>query len=130
MIQRMAQVREDADLPPPRVFGPKRARIGFVGYGSVYGPILDAMERLEAGGKSSKFLELRTLWPFPAAEVRQLARMCERLYVVEHSAGAQLRGLIQREATGPMPRKLRSILRYDGKVMTPGYVISAIEEEV
>jgi hypothetical protein len=29
-----------------------------------------------------------------------------------------------------MPRKLRSILRYDGKVMTPGYVVSAIEEEV
>jgi 2-oxoglutarate ferredoxin oxidoreductase subunit alpha len=130
VVQRMAQICEDHDLPPPRVFGPKEARVGFVGYGSVYGPILDAMERLEAAGKSSKFLALRTLWPFPAREVRQFARTCERLYVVEHSAGAQLRGLIQREATGPMPRKLRSILRYDGKVMTPGYVISAIEEEV
>jgi 2-oxoglutarate ferredoxin oxidoreductase subunit alpha len=130
VVQRMAQIREDADLPPPRVFGPKRARVGFIGYGSVYGPILDAMERLEAGGKSSKFLELRTLWPFPAREVREFAQTCEKVYVVEHSAGAQLRGLIQREATGPMPRKLRSILRYDGKVMTPGYVMSAIEEEV
>jgi len=130
VVHRMKQISEDPDLPSPHVFGPKKARVGFIGYGSVYGPILDAMERLEAAGKPSKFLELRTLWPFPAAEVRQFARTCEKLYVVEHSAGAQLRGLIQREATGPMPRKLRSILRYDGKVMTPGYIMSAIEEEV
>jgi pyruvate/2-oxoacid:ferredoxin oxidoreductase alpha subunit len=52
------------------------------------------------------------------------------VYVVEHSAGAQLRGLIQREATGPRPGKLRSVLRYDGKVMTPGFIMSAIDEEV
>ena len=130
VIQRMEQIVSDADLPSPRVFGPEKARVGFVGCGSVYGPILDAMPRLKAGRKSSRFLELRTLWPFPAREVQEFVRTCEKVYVVEHSAGAQLRGLIQREATGPMPRKLRSILRYDGKVMTPGYIISAIEEEV
>jgi len=130
VIRRMEQVREDPDLPRSHVFGPKGARIGFIGYGSVYGPILDAMQRLSAEGKSSKFLELRTLWPFPGPEVQQFARACDKLYVVELSAGAQLRGLIQREATGPMPHKLRSILRYDGKVMTPGFVMTAMEEEV
>jgi 2-oxoglutarate ferredoxin oxidoreductase subunit alpha len=130
VIRRMEQIREDPDLPPPHVFGPKGARIGFIGYGSVYGPTLDAMQRLEAEGKSTKFLELRTLWPFPSREVQRFARTCDKLYVVELSAGAQLRGLVQREATGPMPHKLRSILRYDGKVMTPGYVMSAVEEEV
>ncbi len=57
-------------------------------------------------------------------------RECQVVYVVEYSAGAQLRGLIQREATGPMPRKLRSIMRYDGRLITPGYITSEMEEGV
>jgi hypothetical protein len=35
--------------------------------------------------------------------------------------------LIQREATGPLP-KLKSLLRYDGRNMTPGWIISHTEE--
>ncbi|MFQ5878687.1 MAG: 2-oxoacid:acceptor oxidoreductase subunit alpha [Dehalococcoidia bacterium] len=128
VIKRMALIRREAELPPPRLFGSPQARIGFIGYGSVYGPILEAMARLAERGQAAKFLELRTLWPFPSQEVRRFVRQCERVYAVEYSAGAQLRGLIQREATGPMPRKLRSILRYDGKLMTPGYVLQAMEE--
>jgi 2-oxoglutarate ferredoxin oxidoreductase subunit alpha len=130
VIQRTELIGQDPDLPAPRIFGPKRARVGFVGYGSVYGAILEAMQRLDAAGGSSRFLELRTLWPFSAEEVRDFTQTCDVVYVVEHSAGAQLRGLIKREATGPMPGKLRSILRYDGKVMTPGFIVSAIEREV
>jgi 2-oxoglutarate ferredoxin oxidoreductase subunit alpha len=130
VVQRIAQIRRDPDLPPPRIFGAKEARVGFIGYGSVYGPILEAMDRLASGGQPAKFLELRTLWPFPGREVRQFVRECGTVYVVEYSAGAQLRGLIQREATGPMPRKLRSILRYDGRLFTPRYVIGEMGKEV
>ncbi len=129
VIQRMVQIRDDQDLPSPRHFGPPDAPIGFIGYGSVYGPIQEAIEQLTSRGQPAGFLELRTLWPFPVQEVQRFVRQCQRVYVVEYSAGAQLRGLIQREATGPMPQKLRSILRYDGKVMTPGYVIGEVKEE-
>lgn len=130
VTKRTAQIRKDPDLPPARVFGPKEAPVGFIGYGSVYGPILEVVERLAAKGQPAKFIELRTLWPFPGREVRQFVRECQVVYVVEYSAGAQLRGLIQREATGPMPRKLRSIMRYDGRLITPGYITSEMEEGV
>ena len=130
VVQRVAQIRKDPDLPPPRVFGPKEARVGFIGYGSVYGPILEAMERLASQGQPARFLELRTLWPFPGQEVRQFVHECQTVYAVEYSAGAQLRGLIQREATGPMPRKLRSILRYDGRLITPRYIIGEMGKGV
>ena len=123
VVERVAQIREDPELPPPLLYGPEEARVGFIGYGSVSGPIQEAMERLAADGRPARFLELQTLWPFPSREVREFVRGCQTVYAVEYSAGAQLRGLIQREATGPMPRKLRSILRYDGRLFTPGYVI-------
>jgi 2-oxoglutarate ferredoxin oxidoreductase subunit alpha len=127
VVQRTALIRKDSDLPPPRISGSEDAPLGFVGYGSVCGPVREAMERLAADGRPARLLELQTLWPFPSREVRQFVRGCQTVHVVEYSAGAQLRGLIQREATGPMPRKLRSILRYDGRLITPGYVIQEME---
>ena len=128
VIKRIALIRKDPRLPRPRLFGPPDAPIGFIGYGGVYGPILEAMARLEGEGQRVKFLEVRTLWPLHGREVRDFVRSCQKVYVTEHSAGAQLRGLIHREATGPMPRKLRSILRYDGRLMTPGYILNQMRE--
>jgi 2-oxoglutarate ferredoxin oxidoreductase subunit alpha len=126
-MQRMELIRNDPQLPAPIVHGPSDAKIGVIAYGSLYGPVLEALERLDAGGDKTKFMELRTLWPFPGEQVRSFVDSCDVAFVVEYSAGAQLRGLVQREATGPMP-KLRSILRYDGRNMTPGWLVSKIKE--
>lgn len=127
VIKRMALIRQDPDLPPPRLEGDSEGRIGFIGYGSVFGPVVETLQRLAERGQKAKFLALRTLWPFPSKEVKEFVRSCDRVYVVEYSAGAQLLGLVQREATGPMPRKLRSILRYDGRPMTPGYILAEMK---
>jgi 2-oxoglutarate ferredoxin oxidoreductase subunit alpha len=125
--QRMELIRNDAELPENRLHGDPAAKIGFMGYGGVYGPILEAIERLEADGQKAKFLEMRALWPVASEQVKQFVDSCDVVYVTEYSAGAQLRGLVQREATGPMP-KLRSILRYDGRNMTPGWIINKMKE--
>jgi 2-oxoglutarate ferredoxin oxidoreductase subunit alpha len=125
-MQRMELIKADADLPAPIVHGPADAKIGFIGYGGVYGPILDAMERMEPSGTKAKFLEILTLWPLHADAVKEFIDSCDVVYVAEYSAGAQLRGLIQREATGPMP-KLKSLLRYDGRLMTPDWIIEKVK---
>ncbi len=126
--QRLAIIRKDSDLPPPRVGGHPEASIGFIAYASLYGPLVEVVGQLTAEGRPAKLMALRTLWPFPSKEVRRFVQSCRRVYVVEYSVGAQLRGLVQMEATGPMPRKLRSILRYDGRPMTPQYILRAMED--
>jgi 2-oxoglutarate ferredoxin oxidoreductase subunit alpha len=125
-MQRMPLIENDPELPKARYYGDESARIGLIGYGSIYGPVLEAIERLGAEGQKAKFLELRTLWPFPGEEVRRFVDSCEVVYIPEYSAGAQLRGLIQREATGPMPGKLRSLLRYDGRLISPGFIVNGM----
>jgi 2-oxoglutarate ferredoxin oxidoreductase subunit alpha len=125
--QRYELIKNDPQLPKARVHGSESAKLGFIGYGGVYGPVLEAMERLEAEGRPAKYLEMQTLWPFPSEQVRAFVESCDAVYVPEYTAGAQLRGLIQREATGPMP-KLRSLLRYDGRNMTPGWIINKLKE--
>lgn len=126
-VKRMELIRADPDLPKARVYGDDDAKIGFISYGSTYGPILESIERLEGMGVKAKFMEVRTLWPFDGEAVKAFIDSCDTIYIPEYSAGAQLRGLIQREATGPSS-KLKSLLRYDGRNMTPGWIVSRIEE--
>jgi 2-oxoglutarate/2-oxoacid ferredoxin oxidoreductase subunit alpha len=126
-MQRMELIRAEPQLPQPRLFGDQSAKVGFISYGGTFGPIREAVERLDAMGVKAKFMELRTLWPFPGEQVKQFIDSCDTVYVPEYSAGAQLRGLIQREATGPSA-KLHSLLRYDGRNMTPGWIVSRTEE--
>jgi pyruvate/2-oxoacid:ferredoxin oxidoreductase alpha subunit len=125
--QRMELIRAEPQLPQPRLYGDQAAKVGFISYGGTIGPIVEAIERLDAMGVKAKFMELRTMWPFPGEQVKEFIDSCDTVYVPEYSAGAQLRGLIQREATGPSP-KLHSLLRYDGRNMTPGWIISRTEE--
>ena len=126
-MQRMELIRAEPQLPQPRYFGDSSAKVGFIGYGGTYGPIREAVERLDAAGFKSKFMELRTLWPLNGEQVKEFIDSCDVVYIPEYSAGAQLRGLVQREATGPSP-KLKSLLRYDGRNMTPGWISSRVEE--
>jgi 2-oxoglutarate ferredoxin oxidoreductase subunit alpha len=126
-MQRMELIRQDQQLPEARMYGDSNARIGFISYGGTLGPIREAVDRLDAMGVKSKFMELRTLWPLDGAGAKAFIDSCDVVYVPEYSAGAQLRGLLQREATGPSP-KLRSLLRYDGRLMTPDWIASRVEE--
>jgi 2-oxoglutarate ferredoxin oxidoreductase subunit alpha len=125
-MQRMELIKADTDLPRPVVHGPADAKIGFIGYGGTYGPVLDAMERMEPMGIKAKYLEILSLWPLHADAVKEFIDSCDVVHVAEYSAGAQLRGLIQREATGPLP-KLKSLLRYDGRLMTPDWIIEKVK---
>ena len=54
------------DIPPLEVFGPERGDLLILGWGSTYGAIRSAVERLQAEGKSVAHAHLRHLNPFPA----------------------------------------------------------------
>jgi 2-oxoglutarate/2-oxoacid ferredoxin oxidoreductase subunit alpha len=126
-MQRMELIKADPQLPKARMYGDDNAKVGFIGYGGVYGPVLEALDRLDAMGVKAKFMELRTLWPLDGEAVKAFIDSCDSVYIPEYTAGAQLRGLVQREATGPSP-KLHSLLRYDGRLISAGWIVSRMEE--
>lgn len=131
-MRKLATMESDGLLPLPiQSFvlsrGKEVTKIGFIGYGGVYGPIREAQEKLAEEGVTSHFLLLGTLWPFPGEEVRRFIRKMSRVFVVEQNISGQLRSLIQKEATGLMPRKLKSILRYDGRPFQPKDIVKGVE---
>lgn len=114
------------EVIPPKLWGNPAAKVGIFGCGSTFGPILEAMEQLEEEGVAAKFLQLRTLWPFPSEEVRVFLSACEEAFVVENNYSAQLRQLIKSQIDCALP--MRSILKYSTQNFRPREISEFIEK--
>ena len=58
-----------AALPAPTLDGPADADVTLVGWGSTWGVLKEAVQRLNQDGISANHLQVKFLLPFPAAEV-------------------------------------------------------------
>jgi 2-oxoglutarate ferredoxin oxidoreductase subunit alpha len=81
------------DIPELQVFGPPDGELLILGWGSTYGSIRTAVERLQAEGQSVAHAQLRHLNPFPRNTGEILARY-RRVLIPEVNLG-QLRMLIR-----------------------------------
>jgi len=116
------------DLPKANVLGDRSARVAFIGYGSNRGPIAESQDRLAAMGVPTRFMQLRTLWPFPEDEVRDFVKGAERIFVVENNMTGQVERLV-RYVTGPLPHMHR-ILKYSGRPFRPIEIIQAVQDTI
>ena len=112
------------DLPPPRTWGCQKAEVGFIGFGSTLGAILEAMEQLRLKGVPSRFLQLRTLWPFPAAEVREFLTESRDVFIVEHNFSGELATLIKSQVS-PCA-ELKNILNYSTRPFIPREIVETV----
>jgi 2-oxoglutarate/2-oxoacid ferredoxin oxidoreductase subunit alpha len=130
MEKRMGKLVQARDeLPRPRYFGRKEARIGIIGYGSTSGPILEAMDLLDTEGISTKYLQARTLFPVQQETLAPFFDSVDVAYVVEHNFTGQLARLV-REELPQYHTKLRSILKYDGFSFRAPEIAGPIREGV
>jgi 2-oxoglutarate ferredoxin oxidoreductase subunit alpha len=84
---RQAKVdRAAQDIPEVEVFGDKTGKVLVLGWGSTYGSITSAVERLQREGKSVSSAHLRYLNPFPA-NLGEVLRGFERVIVPEMNLG-------------------------------------------
>ena len=94
-LLRQAKVARIADdVPPLDVYGPDRGDLLILGWGSTYGAIRSAVERLHTqGGRSVAHAHLRHLNPFPA-NTEKVLRSYRRVLIPEVNLG-QLSMLIR-----------------------------------
>jgi 2-oxoglutarate/2-oxoacid ferredoxin oxidoreductase subunit alpha len=106
-------------VPKPAEFGPREADISFILFGTVKMPVLEAAKWLVAEGVSVNIMQLRTVWPFPAAAVAEFLERANRDIVVEQNVGGQLDGLIRQYTRREISHRLN---RYDGRPISPEQV--------
>ncbi|HLW37732.1 MAG TPA: 2-oxoacid:acceptor oxidoreductase subunit alpha [Candidatus Eremiobacteraceae bacterium] len=113
------------ELPKAKILGDPNAAIAFIGFGSNRGPISETQDRLAALGTPTRFLQLRTLWPFPEDEVRDFIAGASHIFVVENNFTGQLERLI-RYVTGPLAH-MHAVRKYNGHPFRPSEIIAAVE---
>jgi 2-oxoglutarate ferredoxin oxidoreductase subunit alpha len=77
------------DIPPLEVFGPDRGELLILGWGSTYGAIRSAVERLTADGQSVAHAHMRHLNPFPK-NTETVLRSYRRVLIPEINLGQLL----------------------------------------
>ncbi len=127
MVHKRSRKLEAAaeEMRPPIIWGPEKADTTFVAWGSSYGPVREAMERLNDEGGSFNFLHFTDIWPLPVDRVMPLLRSAERLVSVEGNATGQFAHLL-RAYTGV--KVDQEIHRYDGRPISPEYVLEHLDQ--
>jgi 2-oxoglutarate ferredoxin oxidoreductase subunit alpha len=141
--ERTAQVNKRAlkmtgmatEISAPLWYGPPDAEVTYLCWGSTFGPLREAVDRLNAadtgavggdaaGGKRAAALHFGELWPFPTQAVHEALERSNKVVVVEVNSTAQLATLI-RANTG---RSVDGVLlRYDGHAFTPASILEQLD---
>jgi 2-oxoglutarate ferredoxin oxidoreductase subunit alpha len=87
VMMRQAKVdRAAQDIPDVEVFGEPTGKVLVLGWGSTYGSITSAVEKMRAEGKSVSSAHLRYLNPF-SANLGEVLRSFERVIIPEMNLG-------------------------------------------
>lgn len=95
-----------------------------VGWGSVKGPVLDALDMLKAEDVEVGFVQVKMLHPFPADYMRSLLHDARRIIDVESNYTAQLGQLLRQHL---LKEPDYYILKYTGRAMTCTEVYDSIK---
>lgn len=112
------------EMEPPERWGESRPDLTLIGWGSTQGAIREAASVLTSEGIRTATLEFSHLYPLPVEGVRNALDDTPGI-VVEANYTGQFAALLRRE-TGFVPEHL--CLRYDGEVITPGFIVDRVHE--
>lgn len=108
-------------LPKPVRFGPARATLTLVGWGSTKGPVLEALHDLPY----VNYVHLPAVWPLPRHEIEQLTAHADHVVTIENNSTGQFARLLRAE-TGMVPH--HQILKYTGQQFFPEEVVEQVKE--
>ncbi len=128
MNKRMGKLKLiEQELQEPELLGDPAPDVLLLGWGSMYGPLEEAVELLnQKGGKRYGALVFGDIWPLPQKLLKEMAAAAKHLIHVEQNYTGQLAALIT-EVTGI--KTDAGILRYDGRQLSGEEIAARIAKE-
>ena len=112
-------------VPAPKLEGPAGAEVTLVGWGSTWGVIVEAVERLNQEGVSANHIQINLLIPFHVKEVTDILSKSKRIVIVENNFSGQFARHLRAEtglvATG-------HVRKYDGEPFEPKHVVAGVKD--
>ncbi len=105
------------EMPEPIIYGNPYSSVLLICWGSVKGPLLEALKLVDKEFDSSvAVMHVVYMWPFPKDVVKSAIERYRRVIIVENNSQAQLGGLIA-QMTGHILHE--RWLKYDGRPFWP-----------
>lgn len=125
MDKRMKKLEKlELELQEPELIGDVDAETVIVAWGSMYGPVVDAIRQLKAKGDNSvSALVFGDVFPLPKKLITKVSKTAKNIINVEQNATGQLGSLI-REFTGI--ECTSSILKYDGRQLSGDEIVEKL----
>lgn len=116
------------EIEGPTLYGPDEAGLTFLCWGSTYGPLREAVDRLNAGrAGSANLLHFGALHPFPVEAAEVALRRAKRTIVVEGNGTGQFETLLRARSGRAVDA---AIHRVDGRPFSPEYILSHLPKEI
>jgi len=109
------------NLPRPQLFGPEKAKVTLIGWGSVKGPVLEALKYLE----NVNYLHICAPYPLSEEEIRQATSGVEKLISIENNATGQFASILQEQTGISVDDKL---LKYNAAQFFPEEIVEAVNK--
>ena len=116
----------ESEMNGPTRYGPEESDLILIGWGSTYGPIRDAVDRLGERDIKASMVHFCDLWPFPVERTIEALSGANRTVLFENNFSGQFARLL-RGSTGIVPNK--KILKYDGRPFSADQIIEHLVEE-
>jgi 2-oxoglutarate ferredoxin oxidoreductase subunit alpha len=121
-VRKMSAVLEH--IPAPKLEGPANAEVTLVGWGSTWGVLVEAVERLNREGISTNHLQFKFLVPLHARETTAILGKSRRIIIVENNQSGQFARHLRAE-TGIVAHG--HIRKYDGEPFEPKHIVAGVK---
>ena len=121
--RKMATVLEH--LPAPVLEGPADAEVTLVGWGSTWGVLKEAVERLNREGITANHLQIKFLAPFHVKEVTAILGASRHIVIVENNQSGQFARHLRAETGIAAHGHIR---KYDGEPFEPKHIVAGVKD--
>ena len=115
------------EVQEPWLIGEEEPEHLIVAWGSLYGAVKEAVEKLNLEGLSIGALVFGDIWPLPTEKLGKMHKKAKNLIAVEQNSTAQLDSLIREEMLIKCNHK---ILKYDGRAFLGEEIYDRLKKEV
>ena len=105
----------------PVLYGDEKAPLTLISWGSMKGPIMQAMKEM---GNKFNFLHFTYLWPLPPKQLTDILKGLKKTLLVENNSTAQLGQLLKMVTGVDIENKL---LKYSGRPIYPEEINKKVE---
>lgn len=110
--------------PKPLFFGNDKAKKLIISWGSLKGPILEALESMK-NKDDYMFLQLRTLWPINP-DLKILIEKFKEIIVIENNQTSQVTQILKSQFDF---NPTKTILKYDGRPFFPEEIVKKLSNK-